>query len=50
LLGLLFSPHDGGGIFLRNIGRLAPDYKVLYSRRWNSSIIIAFFKLHIKIA
>jgi hypothetical protein len=33
LLGLLFDPEDGGDMMLRNVHRLSPDYKTLYSRR-----------------
>jgi hypothetical protein len=31
------DPEDGGSTFLRNVGRLLPDYTALYSRRENSS-------------
>jgi hypothetical protein len=37
LLGLLFSPEDGGDIFLKNISQLSTDYTALYPRRQNSS-------------
>jgi hypothetical protein len=38
LLGVLFDPEDGGGIFLRNVGSLSPDYKALYRRIQKSSM------------
>jgi hypothetical protein len=28
MLGLLFTTEDGGGMFLRNIGEILPDYGV----------------------
>jgi hypothetical protein len=37
LLGLIFDPHDGRGMFLRNVGWLPTDYTALYPRRWYSS-------------
>jgi hypothetical protein len=33
LLGLLFSPEDGGDMFLQNFGLLSAGYKVLYPVR-----------------
>jgi hypothetical protein len=32
-----FSPDDGGGKLLRNVGQYLPDYTVLHPRRWLSS-------------
>jgi hypothetical protein len=37
LLGLLLDPEDGGSTFLRNVGKLLPDYITSHPRRWNSS-------------
>jgi hypothetical protein len=34
--GLLFSPEDGGDMFLQNVGLLFPDYRALYPTRQNS--------------
>jgi hypothetical protein len=42
LSGLLLDTGNGGDMFLRNSGRLAPDYTALYPRRHNSSIAILF--------
>jgi hypothetical protein len=36
LLSLIFDLEDGGDMFLRNVGRLSPEYKALYPRRLNS--------------
>jgi hypothetical protein len=33
LPGFLFSPEDGGSMFLQNIGKLLPDYMALHPRR-----------------
>jgi hypothetical protein len=33
LLGLLFSPDNGGDLFLRNVGWLSTDYMALHPRR-----------------
>jgi hypothetical protein len=33
LLGLLFSPYDGGDMLLQNAGLLSPGYMALYSRK-----------------
>jgi hypothetical protein len=35
LLSLLFDPEGRGGIFLRNVGSLSPNYTALYAVRWN---------------
>jgi hypothetical protein len=37
LLGLSFSPENGGDMFLCNFGWLQTDYTALHHRRWNSS-------------
>jgi hypothetical protein len=36
LLGFLFSPVNGGDMFLQNVGWLSADYMALYPRRQNS--------------
>jgi hypothetical protein len=36
VLGLLFSPEDGGDIFLWNISWLSPGYTAVYTRRQTS--------------
>jgi hypothetical protein len=33
LLGLLFSPEDGGDMFLQKVGRFSTGYMALYPRR-----------------
>jgi hypothetical protein len=42
LLGLLFSPEDGGDMFLWKVGRLSTDYTALYPRRQSSSLCNKF--------
>jgi hypothetical protein len=39
LLGIFFSPEDGGDIFLRNVDYLLLNYTALYPRKYNSSSI-----------
>jgi hypothetical protein len=36
LFGLLFDIEDGGGMFLRNFGRILPGYTALYCKRHKS--------------
>jgi hypothetical protein len=31
----IFDPHDGGDMFLRNVGWHSTDYTTLYPRRWH---------------
>jgi hypothetical protein len=33
LHGLLFDPEDGGNTFVRNVGKLLPDYITSHPRR-----------------
>jgi hypothetical protein len=42
LLGLSFSPEDGGDMFLRKDSCLLPDYTALYARRQNSTKLTLF--------
>jgi hypothetical protein len=37
--GLFFDPEDGDDIFIRNVGWLLTDYRMLYARRQNSSVM-----------
>jgi hypothetical protein len=39
LLTLFFDPEDGGDVFFRNVCSLSTDYKALYHRRQDSSIV-----------
>jgi hypothetical protein len=39
LLDLFFTPQDAGDMFLRKVDRLSQGNRVVYSRRYNSSII-----------
>jgi hypothetical protein len=42
LLCIHFNPEDGGYIFLRNVGGLIPNCKVLQPRRWYLSIAVYY--------
>jgi hypothetical protein len=41
LARLIIYPDDGGDMFLRNVGSYT-DYKALYSRRWQFSLLKTF--------
>jgi hypothetical protein len=42
LLGLLFSPEDGNSTFIRNNGKLLPDYTVSHPKRESSEYQCAY--------